>query len=473
MAKSTVLAVDQIAENQSSSYLTANGFVTALEKATQKTLSVDFTSGDVTLTQAQFLEQVHFYCENLGAAGALTIPASLTIDATSYTPARLFAVTNTSASHDLDVTDGTATVTMDPETTGLFVYDGTNLVSVSGGSGVTTLLGLSDTPSSYTGESGKVLAVNGGESGLEFITLSSGATTFIALTDTPGSFTGEAGKVLAVNTGETALEFIDAASGGSGGGGLGSWEAIDSGNIASSVSTIEVDITDYEDVMILLDSIAASTTGTLEVQFSDDGGSTWISTSGDYRTTNAGGTESTSDAIQAASASTASAQTALGVVTGLQTGQPFWNGNNNVWWVPSSVGAGAINRIRFRNAFGTMDSGDYYVLGRKQSSGGAGLTVSEQTGTAYTAVLADANTYIQMNNASSNTLTVPANSSVAYAVGTTLTVEMTGAGTTSIAPDTGVTINSRGSLTDIAGQYGVATLIKTATDTWTLTGDLA
>ena len=42
----------------------------------------------------------------------------------------------------------------------------------------------------------------------------SGSSTFLGLTDTPSTFTGQAGKVATVNVGETALEFA-AASGGS------------------------------------------------------------------------------------------------------------------------------------------------------------------------------------------------------------------------------------------------------------------
>jgi hypothetical protein len=38
--------------------------------------------------------------------------------------------------------------------------------------------------------------------------------TFLSQTDTPSSYSGQSGKVVAVNTGETALEFIDAGGGG-------------------------------------------------------------------------------------------------------------------------------------------------------------------------------------------------------------------------------------------------------------------
>lgn len=41
-----------------------------------------------------------------------------------------------------------------------------------------------------------------------------GATTFLTLTDTPSVYTGQAGKILAVNAGATGVEFIDAPSGG-------------------------------------------------------------------------------------------------------------------------------------------------------------------------------------------------------------------------------------------------------------------
>lgn len=43
-----------------------------------------------------------------------------------------------------------------------------------------------------------------------------GADTFLELTDTPAAYTGKAGKVVAVNVGETALEFITPSSGTSG-----------------------------------------------------------------------------------------------------------------------------------------------------------------------------------------------------------------------------------------------------------------
>lgn len=99
--------------------------------------------------------------------------------------------------------------------------------------------------------------------------------------------------------------------------------------------------------------------------------------------------------------------------------------------------------------------------------------INAQTGTTYTLVIGDKGKLVTMSNASANTLTVPPNSSVAFAVNSVLYIEMTGAGTTTIAEGAGVTINSKDSALDISGQYGQAALIKTATDVWSLVGALA
>lgn len=100
------------------------------------------------------------------------------------------------------------------------------------------------------------------------------------------------------------------------------------------------------------------------------------------------------------------------------------------------------------------------------------ITYNAQTGTTYTLVLADASKVITMTNASANTLTVPPNSSVAFTTGTQITVVQTGSGTTTIAAGSGVTINSADSALDLRVQYSACTLLKTATDTWLLIGDI-
>ena len=101
------------------------------------------------------------------------------------------------------------------------------------------------------------------------------------------------------------------------------------------------------------------------------------------------------------------------------------------------------------------------------------ISLNAQTGTTYTLVLGDADKLVEMNNAAANTLTVPPNSSVAFSTGTQIIVVQKGAGTTTIAAGSGVTLLSKDSALGIGGQYGAATCIKIATDTWYVIGDLA
>jgi len=128
-------------------------------------------------------------------------------------------------------------------------------------------------------------------------------------------------------------------------------------------------------------------------------------------------------------------------------------------------------------AFASLASADNSV---EYTSGAATLDLSvtgtvainAQTGTSYTLVLADAGKLVTCTNAAAITLTVPPNSSVAFDTGTTIALVQGGAGTVTFSPGSGVTINSRGSALDTAGQYAAASLIKTATNTWILSGDI-
>ncbi len=94
-------------------------------------------------------------------------------------------------------------------------------------------------------------------------------------------------------------------------------------------------------------------------------------------------------------------------------------------------------------------------------------------GTTDTSVLGDMGAWIRSTGASATTFTIPPNSSVAYPVGSTIYYEQGGAGQLSIAAGAGVTLNSDTSKKKIAAQYGTAMARKTATDTWTLSGNLA
>ena len=100
------------------------------------------------------------------------------------------------------------------------------------------------------------------------------------------------------------------------------------------------------------------------------------------------------------------------------------------------------------------------------------VSINTQTGTTYTTVAADASKLVTLNNASAITLTIPPNSSVAYAVGTKIDLAQIGAGQVTVAAGAGVTVNATPTL-KLRAQYSGASCIQYAADTWILAGDLA
>jgi len=118
--------------------------------------------------------------------------------------------------------------------------------------------------------------------------------------------------------------------------------------------------------------------------------------------------------------------------------------------------------------------GDVSITDSLTVSGGlvAPLAINAQTGTTYTFVIGDAGKLVTSSNGSAQTLTIPPNSSVAFAVGTQIIVQNIGSANATLAQGSGVTIQSKDSNKEIDGQYAAATCIKTATDTWSLIGAL-
>lgn len=99
------------------------------------------------------------------------------------------------------------------------------------------------------------------------------------------------------------------------------------------------------------------------------------------------------------------------------------------------------------------------------------ITTNRQTAS-YTLVLSDADKLVEMNVASANNLTVPLNSSVAFATGTQILLAQYGAGQTTVVATSGVTIRSNAGKLKLNVQYSGATLIKIAENEWYLFGDI-
>jgi hypothetical protein len=102
-----------------------------------------------------------------------------------------------------------------------------------------------------------------------------------------------------------------------------------------------------------------------------------------------------------------------------------------------------------------------------------GKTVGINTQTdSYTLALADAGKIVEGNKSTAMTITVPANTSVAFTVNTRIDVVQYGLGQVSLAGAGGVNIRSVGGKLKLATQYSSASLYKRATDEWVLVGDL-
>ena len=99
-------------------------------------------------------------------------------------------------------------------------------------------------------------------------------------------------------------------------------------------------------------------------------------------------------------------------------------------------------------------------------------TFNAQTGTSYTLALTDGAKLVTLTNAGAITLTVPPDSSVAFPIGSQVLLYQGGAGQVTITAGAGVTIRSQGAKLKINDQYGVAGIVKIATDEWVAFGNL-
>jgi len=99
------------------------------------------------------------------------------------------------------------------------------------------------------------------------------------------------------------------------------------------------------------------------------------------------------------------------------------------------------------------------------------IPLNNQTGTTYTLAASDAGDLITLTNASPIALTIPTNATVAFAIGTQITIAQSGVGKVTVAGAVGVTVNSADGYLSLRNQYSAGTLIKTNTNNWILIGD--
>lgn len=99
--------------------------------------------------------------------------------------------------------------------------------------------------------------------------------------------------------------------------------------------------------------------------------------------------------------------------------------------------------------------------------------INPQTGTTYTLALTDKGGIVTMDNAAPNTVTIPAQGTVAWPACSMITIIQVGAGTTTIEGATGVTINgvSAGS-GDVGLRWQGVALLRVAENEWVASGSI-
>ena len=147
------------------------------------------------------------------------------------------------------------------------------------------------------------------------------------------------------------------------------------------------------------------------------------------------------------------------------------NNNTNNYVITATGTNGTLNgevNLTFDGTTLTV-TGDATITGNTVTN----IQFNNQGVNMYTLGAADASKLVEMDVSIGNTVTVPANSSVGFAIGTQIMIVQQGTGQTTVAAAGGVTLRSAGGLLNLASQYSAATLIKRGTDEWYVIGDLA
>ena len=166
-------------------------------------------------------------------------------------------------------------------------------------------------------------------------------------------------------------------------------------------------------------------------------------------------------------------------ITSPQEGQfAYTKDTNSLWYYTGSAWAasGATGDIEGVTVTSPITGGGTSGTVNIAFDAKAGTTLgfNAQTGTTYTLVAADAsNKLVTTSNASAVTVTVPPS---VFAAGEQINLQSIGVGLTSFAQGAGVTITSTGATATapiLRARYSAATIICTASNTFTIIGDLS
>lgn len=100
-----------------------------------------------------------------------------------------------------------------------------------------------------------------------------------------------------------------------------------------------------------------------------------------------------------------------------------------------------------------------------------GEGVQSATGAAYSLQADDLDATLILTNATAVALTVPPDATIDQPVGAEVRVIQGGAGKVTVTPGAGVTLQARGGLLSINGQFAGITLTKVGDNIWNVSGD--
>lgn len=397
------------------------------------------------------------------------------------------------------IADRPASLTLAPDSLGLWwatdtstlsTWDGTAWADVGGG-GVADFTDLGDVPASYVGEAGKVVAVNVGETGLEFIAASgTGTVTSVDLANSTG-LTASGGPITTAGS----LTYTLSAN-------LQAWHGL----ATSAKQDADSDLTDIAALTPTDDDVlqrkAGVWTNRTMAQLTTD-----LNLSATYLPL-AGGTmvgdiqfNDTDFRINATTADAAdSSRMSLsggGAAAPTRGAFVILNGNEHASTPADLVigcGIGGNFQVNAGGAGGSVEptSDNLYdlgstsfrwknlhttnvLLGPTDLEVGTKIIPQNSKSAAYTLVLADSGTHIFHPSADTTARiwTIPANASVAYPIGTALTfINQNGAGVITIAI-TSDTMRLAGAGTTgsrTLAANGVATAIKITATEWIISG---